>query len=233
LRVFNFLLFILGDLIFFFWCEGGGFALVNFEHFLFLLFWSSQVFNFSCHFVGFQKNIVWSFVRVERGVFAFLLVNFKSFLFSYFEVSKFSISLLIILWVFKKSCVKFRKGREGVLCLSSCELWKFFVFVFWSYGIFNFLLVILGVFKFFCVKFSQVRKWVCAFLHVNFESFLFSYFEILKSSIFLLSFWRFHMGENNVRGFFLKIWGFSYLFWCNSRIFNFVFRNFKGFSKNI
>jgi hypothetical protein len=43
---------------------------------------------------------------------------------------------------------------------------------------------------------------VCAFLHVNFESFLFSYFEISKSSIFLLSFWRFHMGENNVRGFF-------------------------------
>jgi hypothetical protein len=48
--------------------------------------------------------------------------------------------------------------------------------------------------------------------HVNFESFLFSYFENLKCSIFFLSFWRFHMGGNNVGGIVLKFEGFSNLF---------------------
>jgi hypothetical protein len=39
---------------------------------------------------------------------------------------------------------------------------------------------------------------------VNFESFLFSYFEILESSIFFLSFLKFHIGGNNVGGIALK-----------------------------
>jgi hypothetical protein len=60
----------------------------------------------------------------------------------------------------------------------------------------------------------NLHKWgnmVCAFLHVNFESFLFSYFEILKSSIFLLSFWRFHMGGNNVGVIVLKFGVFIFV----------------------
>jgi len=47
---------------------------------------------------------------------------------------------------------------------------------------------------------------------VNFESFLFSYFEILKSSIFVFSFWRFYMGGNNVGGIVLKLGGFQICF---------------------
>ncbi len=54
-----------------------------------------------------------SFSRVKR-VGCFGLVDFESFLFYYFEVLKFSIFLLVILWVFKKLCVKFHKGGEGV-----------------------------------------------------------------------------------------------------------------------
>ncbi len=43
-----------------------------------------------------------------------VLVDFEGFLFYYFEVLKFSIFLLVILWVFKKICVKFCKGEEGL-----------------------------------------------------------------------------------------------------------------------
>jgi hypothetical protein len=35
---------------------------------------------------------------------------------------------------------------------------------------------------------------------MNFVSFLYSYFEISESSIFFLSFWRFHVKGNNVEG---------------------------------
>jgi len=47
---------------------------------------------------------------------------------------------------------------------------------------------------------------------VNFKSFLFLYFEIPKSSIFVLSFWRFHMGRNNVGDIDLKFGGFQICF---------------------
>jgi hypothetical protein len=33
--------------------------------------------------------------------------------------------------------------RKLVTCFSSCELWKFFVFIFWNFKVFNFPLVIL------------------------------------------------------------------------------------------
>jgi hypothetical protein len=46
----------------------------------------------------------------------------------------------------------------------------------------------LGVFNFFVWSFHKWGNRVCAFLHMNFESFLFSYFEILEVSIFFLSF---------------------------------------------
>jgi hypothetical protein len=36
------------------------------------------------------------------------------------------------------------------------------------------------------VKFHKWENWVCVFLLVNFEGFLFSYFEISKFSIFSL-----------------------------------------------
>jgi len=86
LRVFNFLLIILGVHIFSFWCERG-----------------------------------WG------GCFA--LLNFECFLFYYFEVSESSIFLLVNLRVFKKLCVKFHKGEEGGICLSSCEFLKFIGFI--------------------------------------------------------------------------------------------------------
>jgi len=47
---------------------------------------------------------------------------------------------------------------------------------------------------------------------VNFESFLFSYFEIPESSIFFLSFWKFQMGGNNVGVLFKKFGGFKICF---------------------
>jgi len=114
--------------------KGGGVCSCEFGTFFVLLFWSSQVFNFSCHFVGFRKNIVWSFARGERGVFAFLLVNFKKKLFSYFEVSKFSISLLVILWVFKKKLWEISQGERGVCAflLVNFESFCFSILKFWD-----------------------------------------------------------------------------------------------------
>jgi hypothetical protein len=42
---------------------------------------------------------------------------------------------------------------------------------------------------------------------VKFEGFSFWYFEIMESSIFFSSFWRFKMGGSNVGGTFLKFGG--------------------------
>jgi hypothetical protein len=53
-------------------------------------------------------------------------VNFKSLLFLYFEISKFLIFLLVILWVFTKSCVKFCKGKEGVCTFLLVNFESFF-----------------------------------------------------------------------------------------------------------
>jgi hypothetical protein len=110
------------------------------------------------------------------------------------------------------------------------KLERFFVLIFWSSEVFNFFLIILGVFNFFVWSFHKQGNGVYAFLHMNFKIFLFSYIEIPESSIFFLSFGKFHMGEY-CWGYCLKIWGFKNLFWWSSRIFNFVFKNFKGFPK--
>ncbi len=62
--------------------------------------------------------------------------DFESFLFYYFEVPKFSNFLLVILLVFEKHCVKFRKGRKR--------------------GYLPFLLWILKVFCFHILKFQNL-----------------------------------------------------------------------------
>ncbi len=259
-------------------CRGarGCFAFVNFECFLFYYFEVSEslIFLLVLSFCEFSKKIVWCFTRGMKlwsfqifflsfwgfliiffwceGWGCFALVDFESFLFYYFEVPKFSIFLLVILWVFKKNCVfcfrilkiwnlQFSSCQFGGLQKNLCEvsqarkwdvwtlkvfcfrilkfgifnfllvilgifnflcevsqggryllfLWKFgrsFVLIFWSSEVFNFLLIILGVFNFFVWSFHKWGNRVCAFLHMNFESFLFSYFEILEVSIFFLSF---------------------------------------------
>jgi hypothetical protein len=86
------------------------------------------------------------------------------------------------------------------------ETLKVFCFGILKFGKFQFFSCHFGGFKIFCVKFSQAKKWgTRVFLHVNFESFLFSYFKILESLILFLSFWRFHMGGNNVGGIVLNL----------------------------
>jgi hypothetical protein len=52
------------------------------------------------------------------------------------------------------------------------------------------------------MKFHKGEEWVFAFLLVKFGGVLFWYFEVLEFSIFFLSFWRFHMGGNNVEEMF-------------------------------
>ncbi len=241
MRVFNFLLVILVDLILFFWCEGGVALLLSMLSvfcFTILKFWSFQFFFLS--FCGFSKKIVWSFARGERGEYSpfflwtskvfcfhilkfrsfqffflsfwglkffffgvrkggvggFVLVDFESFLFYYFEVLKLSIFILVILWVFKKKLCEVLQGERGGICLSSREFWKFFVFVFWSFGIFNFLFVILGVFKFVLCEVSQVRKLgMCL-----------SSCEIWKLFVFVV--WNFR-----ILNFLLSFWG-SLIFLC-------------------
>jgi hypothetical protein len=61
-------------------------------------------------------------------------------------------------------------------------------------------------------SFHEQGSGVCAFFHVNFEIFLFLYFETPKFSIFFLSFWRFHMGEKNVGVIVLKFGSFEICF---------------------
>ncbi len=186
MRVFNFLLVILGVLIFFFWCEGqGGFALVNFENLCFtsLKFQSLQFFFLS--YCGFLKKHCVKFRKGGEGVFAFLLVNIKSYLFSYFEVPKSSIFLLVILGVFNV----FFGVRGGGFALVDFESFLFYYFEIPKFSIC--FLVILWVFKKNCVKFCKRGEGVFAFLVVNFEFFLFLYFEVPKSLIFFLSFWGF------------------------------------------
>jgi hypothetical protein len=94
---------------------------VNFKSFLFSYF---EIPKFSNFFL--VISMVFFFFECEGGWGAFALVDFESFLFYYFKVPKFSIFLFVILWVFKKICVKFCKGKKGGICISSCELWKFF-----------------------------------------------------------------------------------------------------------
>jgi len=87
--------------------------------------------------------------------------------------------------------------------LCSCEFWTFFVLLFWSFQflrVFCFTILKFQTFQTFFLSFcGSLKKFVWsfeggkglfAFLLVNFESFLFLYFEISESLIFFLSFWR-------------------------------------------
>jgi hypothetical protein len=143
-----------------------------------------------------MKNVI---TREEMGACAFLHVNFEKKLFFNFEILESSIFFLVILGVFNFVVWSFTRGEIGYLFFF-CKLQRSFVLVFWNSEVFNFLLVILGVFNYFVWSFHKQGNMVCAFLNVNFESFLFSYFENLKSSIFFLSFWRFHMGFLGILG---------------------------------
>jgi len=118
-------------------------------------------------------------------LFSYELWKFFVFVFWNFRVFNF---LLVTLGVFNFFVWNFTRGEMGYF-LFFWKLQRYFVLVFWSSKVFNFFLVILGVFNFFCLKFHKWGNGVCAFLFVNFESFLFSDFEILESSILLLSFW--------------------------------------------
>ncbi len=131
---------------------------------------SLRVFNFLRHFGGSH----FLFVLCERGegdalllwilnVFCFIILKFQRLQFFLLSFSGFS----------KKHCVKFCKGGEGGIYLSSCELFKklFSYFEVLEFSIF--FLVILLVFKSICVKFHKGGKGVFALLLVNFESFLF------------------------------------------------------------
>ncbi len=108
-------------------------------------------------------------------------------------------------------CVKFYKGANKVFSclLETSKVFCFGILKFWSLQFFS---CHFGVFKFFVRSFHKSWNMVCTFLHVNFEIFLFLYFENSKSSIFFLSFWRFHMGEDNVGGIVLKFGGFQICF---------------------
>ncbi len=209
----------------------------------------------------------WCFALVN-----FCLVNFEGFLVLIFGSSWVFNFLLIILGVFNFFVWSFTKGRH--ICYSSCELWRVFVLVFWSFRVFIFFfLSFLGDFKFFVwsftrgenkyfpfflwtlkvfyfdilkfwnlkkkeschfgglqillVKFHKGGRHVFAFLLVNFEGFLFWYFEILEFKISYCHFGGFAWREI-ILGVFFLIWGFSTLFWWNSRILDFALVDFRG-----
>jgi len=181
-------------------------------------------------FWGSSKKFVWSFHKWGNGVCAFLHVNFEKFLFSYFEIPKSSISL-VILGVFNFFCVKFIRG----------ELWYYF-----SFGNFKGLLFwyieILKSSIFFsfwessknlCEIFTSEETWYVPFFMWILKVFYFRILKIWNLQFSSCHFGGFTWGKIMLGVYIFLIWGFSYLFWCNSRIFNFVFRNFKGFSKNI
>ncbi len=165
----NFLKIILGVLIFFFSCEGGCFALVNFEIFLFYYFEVSESLIFFVILWVLKKNCV-KFRKGERGVFAFLLVDFKSFLFLYFEVMKFS----IFLFVFWGSLIYFFGVKGGGFALVDFESFCFTILKLWSFQFF--FLSFYGSSKKFVWSFTKGENGVFSFLLVNFESCLFSYF---------------------------------------------------------
>jgi hypothetical protein len=87
-----------------------------------------------------------------RGAGAFPLVDFESFLFYYFEIPKFSKKNLVILWVFKKLCVKFHKGAEGIFAFLLVNFESFLYFEVSKSLIF--FLSFWG-FSIFCVKFHK------------------------------------------------------------------------------
>jgi len=197
--------------------------------FTILKFWSLQFFFLSCYFVGFQKRIMWHFIRREKfgeipKFLIFLLVILG--VFKFFLVRGGGVCALF-LWILRVFCfiiLKFRSFQFFFLSFfGSSKKIMFFDFVFWSFGIFNFLFVILGSLIFFVCSFTSEEMG-----HVNFESFLFPYFEILESSIFFLLFWEslIFLCEVSQRGryllFFWKLGrSFVLIFW-SSKVFNFL-----------
>ncbi len=125
---------------------------------------------------------------------------------------------------------RFTRGEIGYL-IFFWKLWRYFVLSILSFEVFNFLLVILGVFKYFLWSSHKWRNEVYAFFNVNFESFLFLYFEILKFLNFLLVILEVSHGGKLCWVYYLKIWGFSKKHLWSSKIFHFVLRNFKSFLK--
>ncbi len=81
--------------------------------------------------------------------FPFFLWTLKVFYFGILKLWSFQFFFLPSFF----SCEGSQEGRWGV-CLSFYELWRFFVLVFWSFGVFNFLLIIFGS-SIFCVKFQR------------------------------------------------------------------------------
>ncbi len=173
------------------------FHFVNFEGF-FVFF---QVWGFSILFLSFLGSSFSFFGVKSREGGCFALVNFEHFLFYYFEVLESSIFLLIHFMVFqKKLCEVSHEGR-GDIFFSSYELWKFFVFVFWSF--FNFLLVILVVFNCFLVwrvggHFALVDLRVFCFTILKFQSFQFFLSFCGSSKTFV---WNFARGGEGLFAF--------------------------------
>jgi len=115
-----------------FLCERGGcFALVNFECF-FLLFWNSNIFKKnSCHFLGFQKNIVWSFAR---GYLPFFLWTLKVFCFCILKFWSFQFFFLSFYCSSQKIVWSFTRGARGYLpfFLWTLKVFCFSILKFWN-----------------------------------------------------------------------------------------------------
>ncbi len=124
------------------------------------------------HFMGF--HFIFSYIVCVCVRVCFVFWNFESLIF------------FLSFWGFPIFLCEGSQVRKWGMCFFSCELWKFFVFVFWDSRIFNFFIVILGVFQIFCVKFSQARKWGMCLFSCEFWKFSIFVFWNFKIFNFLL-----------------------------------------------
>jgi len=72
------------------------------------------------------------------------------------------------------------------MCLSSRELWKFLVFIFWNFRILNFLHVILGVFNFFIWSFARGEIGYLLFFWKLWRSFVLVFWSCDNFNFFLV-----------------------------------------------
>ncbi len=186
--------------LFFFWKLQRSFVLV---------FWSSKVFNFLLVILGVFKFFWVKFHKWGNGVCAFFSCELWRFFVFIFWNSRIFNFLLVILGVFNFFVWSFTRGEMGYFLFFLWTL-KVFCFDILKFQNLQFSSCHFGVFNFLC-EVSQARKWSMCLSSYELWRFLFWYFEIPKSSICFLSFWKFHMGGNNVGGIFL-IWGFSNCF---------------------
>ncbi len=102
-------------------------------------------------------------------------------------------------------------------------LWilSIFCFIILNFRSLQFFLSFCGFRKKNCVKFHKGGEGVICFLLVNFKSFLFSYFEVPKFSIFFLSFW----GSLKKK----LVWGDVALLLWILRVFCFTILKFQSF----